>query len=614
MQALRRLWQKLNTPIFVYAVCSLITFFVLFLIYDPITQGMDTEDISVLTAPTVLGLFIFQYFISSSLFTRAFIPHGLVGIAWGLTFPVLFYMSYTKPFYFYEFSNDFLFGLLLFMGLVLFQYLASVPQRFLRCIAFIFSVLDYALLLIPFGQISYYVHVKHCITPASLLALYMSNPRESYEYIINGAGYTGIALYAVISIVLIYFFYRCHLYLERTLVNTTTRPARLSMLGAVLICLILYVPFYLFPRTNIIANWLAIDSYMQEMQQYNSYHDLNYNDLKLTGAGRAGTAAARTPGTVILVIGESASRNYMKVFNPNATYPDTPWESQERETNRDFIFFDHAYSSYVQTVPTLERALTERNQYDDRSFFDSTSILDVAKKAGYKTYWFSNQGIYGDYDTAISLIAKTANHAEWANNSYEISETYDDALLPLLKKVNPLENNFIVIHIMGSHIYYNDRYPSNFSVFKTVDPPRGLEAYSNSILYTDWVLQQIFEYGKSNLNLQTMVYFSDHGESLQTSHNPDVFEFEMTRIPLWIYLSPSYQDAFPETDEILRSRTKHYFTNDLLYDLMSGLFQAPSNHYDAGRDFSSIHYRFTKDTLTTLLGAYKLSDDPEHQQ
>lgn len=48
--------------------------------------------------------------------------------------------------------------------------------------------------------------------------------------------------------------------------------------------------------------------------------------------------------------------------------------------NKDFVFFDNAYSSYVQTVPTLERALSERNQYDDKPFLDSANILDVAKK------------------------------------------------------------------------------------------------------------------------------------------------------------------------------------------------------------------------------------------
>ena len=91
---------------------------------------------------------------------------------------------------------------------------------------------------------------------------------------------------------------------------------------------------------------------------------------------------------------------------------------------------------------------------------------------------------------------------------------------------------------MGSHIYYNDRYPHEFSKWKQGPYPDGQEAYANSQLYTDWLLQQIYNYGKDKLNLQAMVYFSDHGESLDKSHNPDTFDFVMTHIPFWVYLSP----------------------------------------------------------------------------
>ena len=120
-------------------------------------------------------------------------------------------------------------------------------------------------------------------------------------------------------------------------------------------------------------------------------------------------------------------------------------------------------------------------------------------------------------------MAKTADTTKWSHESYAFSDRYDEALLPLLETVDPTKNNFIVIHIMGSHIYYNDRYPHEFSKWKQGPYPDGQEAYANSQLYTDWLLQQIYTYGKDKLNLQAMVYFSDHGESLDKSHNPDTF-------------------------------------------------------------------------------------------
>ena len=62
--------------------------------------------------------------------------------------------------------------------------------------------------------------------------------------------------------------------------------------------------------------------------------------------------------------------------------------------------------------------------------------------------------------------------------------------------------------------------------------------------------------GKEKLNLQAMVYFSDHGESLDKSHNPDTFDFVMTHIPFWIYLSPQYRAEYPQTaKELSKTRT-----------------------------------------------------------
>ena len=163
---------------------------------------------------------------------------------------------------------------------------------------------------------------------------------------------------------------------------------------------------------------------------------------------------------------------------------------------------------------------------------------------------------------------------------------------------------------MGSHIYYNDRYPHEFSKWKKGPNPEGIEAYANSQLYTDWLLQQIYTYGKDNLNLQAMVYFSDHGESVDKSHNPDTFDFVMTHIPFWMYLSPQYRAAYPQIVSALNSHEHQYFTNDLLYDTLVGLMHAPNSRYDKTRDFSNSAYRFNLHNLTTLLGEQPLTNDP----
>lgn len=91
--------------------CVLI-FAAFYFIYEPIAFGFDWEDILLLSLPLLLGLSIFQQLMRSTLWHRAFLGHGLLGIAWALTYPLLYHWSYTKPFYFYEFFPDFLFGFL----------------------------------------------------------------------------------------------------------------------------------------------------------------------------------------------------------------------------------------------------------------------------------------------------------------------------------------------------------------------------------------------------------------------------------------------------------------------------------------------------------------------
>ena len=106
-----------------------------------------------------------------------------------------------------------------------------------------------------------------------------------------------------------------------------------------------------------------------------------------------------------------------------------------------------------------------------------------------------------------------------------------------------------------------------------------------------------------------MVYFSDHGENLKISHNPDVFSFDMVRIPFFIYLSPEYRAALPQRAATLAANREAYFTNDMMYDTVCGLLGAPSNRYEPRQDFSSPAYGFTRETLTTMFGNHALTED-----
>ena len=588
-----------------------VTYFIcLIAFYIDIGQDMGAKYFVPIMVPILIALTLVPYGTRVAIFCRAALPNLLTGIGWCITFPLLYQWTYNSMWYPSKICFDFIVGtaafiLLMSLEAALFRILPS------KITAAIMAVLNFLGLALPFIQATYYCIVWHCLSPASLMALYLTNYRESIDFIQSNIGLLPTVLIVAGFFLFLYGCYRGHLAFGRRTLAENTTAGRMGILALLTASMIAAEAWYL-PQTSLADLWNDVISYVNQTQEYSLGHDDRFDSLMIDSRT---TLAAKAPGTVILVIGESASRNYMKAFTPDFPYEDTPWLSEKLDQkDPGFFKFDNAYASWSQTVPVLQRALTEQSQYNGKEFFESASIVDVAKKAGYETWWFSNQGRYGQYDSAITLVAKTADHAEWTDDSYNFSDKYDESLLQYLTRLDPSKNNFVVLHVMGSHIYYNNRYPSKFARFATAEGEStvtSLPSYANSILYTDYILSQIFDYAKQNLNLQAMVYFSDHGENLEISHNPEVFSFDMVRIPMWIYLSPAYQQALPGHTAALRSHTSRYFTNDMLYDTICGLLNAPSGRYNPEQDFASASYGFTRSSLTTMLGQQKLESDPD---
>ena len=570
-------------------------------------QDMGAEYFVPALIPILGTLVLMQYGTGVSLFSRGMCAPLVTGVLWSVTFPLLYAWTYAQDWYRSLIYYDFLIGMAQMMMLAaLGGVLFHLGRK--KLTAALLAVLSFLMALIPMTQIAYYMTVWHALSPASLMALYLTNWHEAGDYIESTVGTVPAVLITLGLLALVYLSYRSFCALGRSIYPA----AEGTRMGALLLVMLIAAAVHitLIPECSIAGVYKDVTDYVEQTQTYGLHRDERYDSLIID---RENTLAARAPGTVIFIIGESASRDYMHIYTPGFPYDDTPW-MEEMTQNPGFILYQNTYSSWTQTVPVLERALTEKSQYNDKEFFESASLLDVAKKIGYKTYWFSNQGRYGQFDSAITMVAKTADEAEWTDDSYTFTSKYDEELLPYLTRIDPHANNFIVLHLMGSHIYYNNRYPGEWAKFESAagdSTMTSAPSYANSVLYTDHILKEIFDYAQKNLNLRALVYFSDHGENLKISHNPDVFKFDMVKIPFFIYLSPEYRAAFPRRSEILASRREAYFTNDMMYDTVCGLLGAPSNRYDPLQDFSSPSYGFTRETLTTMFGMHRLTEDTE---
>ena len=587
---------------------------------------------------TIALLWLIQYASREKIFSVAHLPNLLTGFAWCAMFPLLYTWTYQRQWFMSLIYYDFAVGTAIFILLSSVEVLLfALITKNSPIIAIIMCFFNLFFWIIPLVELIYYGLTWHCLSPASFMAIYLTNWHEAGEFIRAMIGLPNLAAILLLIGFFLRFFYKYHkVFCLKLVINEKIIIAAVISLIGSLSALIYYVP-----QTSMAELYKTVADYAEKTQLYSKNREERIADLKIDANQ---TLPAKLNGTVIFVIGESASRTYMHAYNPAFPFDNTPWLDSKLEKtfpvknlpenakiNPDyeempdntpnltpaegkFIVFSNVYASWTQTVPVLQRALTEQSQYNEKEFFESVSIIDAAKKAGFKTYWFSNQGRYGEFDSAITLVAKTADISEWTDDSFDFSELEDEILLKFFEKVDPNENNFIVFHLMGSHIYYNSRYPRKFKKWVTRDGTGMMLAapsYANSILYTDFVLSKIFDYAAQNLNLQAMIYFSDHGEDLEISHNPDVFRFEMLRVPMFMYFSSEYEKIFPEKVATLENNREKYFTNDLFYDTFSGIINAPSNRYDAGQDFSSGEYRFNRENLMTMLGQHKLTEDEE---
>lgn len=358
------------------------------------------------------------------------------------------------------------------------------------------------------------------------------------------------------------------------------------------------------PRSFPVLDYQLSQAYIHSIRDAKKLHTINAAKLVLAN-GINNTLASRVPGTVLLVIGESETSDLMTAFTPSLPVDTTPWLTSEKE-NKDFYLFNHAYTNFPATAGALSMALTGINQYNEKEIGQVVTLLDVAKKAGYDTWWISNHRQLGAGNPSVDLVSSSADHTLWTTHA----EGADIDLISLLKKVPRNGNHFIVLHLMGSHAKYDSRIPDDWPYLSLPGADETENDYATTVDYTDYVLKNIFNYSKENLHMTAMAYLSDHGEDMKYGHGEGHVTWSMLHIPLFFYLSPEYETAFPNTAKALRNNREKIFTNDLLFDTMCGLIQAPNNDYSPTYDLTSPLYSLNADQALAVNGKWIVANDP----
>jgi lipid A ethanolaminephosphotransferase len=321
---------------------------------------------------------------------------------------------------------------------------------------------------------------------------------------------------------------------------------------------------------------------------------------------------------VVIVVGETArAENFSINGYGQATNP--------RLSKENIINFPNTHSCGTATAISLPCMFSnlKRSHYNDSDAKHSENLLDVLVHAGVSLLWKdNNSGCKGVCQRVNMVSTESLNVPGLCVNG----ECFDEVMLQGLQDYmdNAKNNAVIVLHQKGSHgpAYYK-RYPERFRLFKpectndqVQDCPRDdiINAYDNTILYTDYFLAEIIGLLKANADKYNtaMIYMSDHGESLGEngiylhglpySFAPE----EQKHIPFVLWLSKDYSGSFQLDTECIKQRRNTPYSHDNLFHSVLGLLDIKTVAYEADYDIFS----GCRQAISKPLSYVKSADSP----
>lgn len=457
-------------------------------------------------------------------------------------------------------------------------------------------------LIVTFPFLAYFFISGKLINQDIALALFQTDISELIEYVISQK--IVLSAFLVVGLLVVYLSFKFSNDLPRQKINYR------YLISFSLVSVVLF-SYGCVSSKNLYLTYLynAKDT-LVEYENFAQMTEIRKNNLlRLSGQGKELSKRLRK-GNYYLIIGESQNKDHMSVYGYNRET--TPWLNTKRDDRR-FVFFENAYASYPHTVQALTFALTKKNQYNKIALEKSPSILELFNLAGGDTYWLSNQSKYGAYATPISAISDVAKYQVWLHQTDSYHHKYDEELVKKLKKIklSPDKSNLVVIHLIGNHGTYRDRYPEAFVRF---GKQSHIDEYDNSVFYTDHVMEELFDIINKDQHFNCLIYMSDHGESVEEGigHDASRFNFKMVRIPFIVAFSDKFSKQYHGIVSAVNRNNTKVFSNDLLFDLFVGL--AGLNEIEGGNLDLSGEFKLKAENVKTLYGAISVTKDSESFQ
>lgn len=269
------------------------------------------------------------------------------------------------------------------------------------------------------------------------------------------------------------------------------------------------------------------------------------------------------PEIYVLVIGETARAENFGLYGYSRDT--TPHLSADS----GLIKFPHAYTQSNTTHKSVPMLLSAACAGDYDRIYREKGIIAAFREAGFHTTFISNQRPNHSF---IDIFGHEADKWQFLKETLPPDSNLCDLdMLGPVREIlaDRIRPQLIVLHSYGSHFNYHERYPRSMARFTPdladeVTPSNReslLNAYDNTIAYTDLFLHSLITELRRDNATAAMLYTSDHGENifdderelfLHASPRPSAYELH---VPLLVWLSPSYRERHPDTVAYLEDNT-----------------------------------------------------------
>ena len=367
----------------------------------------------------------------------------------------------------------------------------------------------------------------------------------------------------------------------------------------------------------LLASYLVVDDYRMRNQLYpvNVCYNLylafernaaseNYReasrDFKFDARSEH---SATAPEVYVMVVGETARAHNFSLYgyprNTNPLLSKTP----------GIKAFPNVTTQSNTTHKSVPMLLSAASAEDFERLFHEKGILAAFKEAGFHTVFISNQLPNHSF---IDFLGEQADeHYFLKKEDASQGNHYDEDLLQKLDEILPLADAsssahyhyryrklFVFLHSYGSHFNYQERYPRSFAFFKPDSKSEAkpenrrdlLNAYDNTIRYTDYILHGIIERLQKWEGVQTktdgvygqptsaMLYTSDHGENIFDDERclflhaaPKASDYEL-HVPFIIWTSDGFSKQYPDILKALgENRSKQVQSSLSAFHTMLGI-------------------------------------------